>query len=61
MLFHVRNRVLAAAIGNWLQRDPVTYSDGYNLYEYVQSMPVLRADPLGIAAILPIKIGRAHV
>ena len=54
MLFHVRNRVLAAAIGNWLQRDPVTYSDGYNLYEYVQSMPVLRADPLGIAAILPI-------
>ena len=31
-LFHVRHRVLHPALGNWIQRDPIGYADGANLY-----------------------------
>jgi RHS repeat-associated protein len=33
--------------GRWLQRDPVRYEDGMNMYQYVGSSPVLFTDPLG--------------
>jgi hypothetical protein len=34
--------------GRWLQRDPVGYVDGANLYEYGRSVPVRRVDPDGL-------------
>ncbi len=34
--------------GRFLQRDPLNYVDGMNVYEYVRSGPVVRSDPLGL-------------
>ncbi|MCY2929869.1 MAG: hypothetical protein NTV86_10325 [Planctomycetota bacterium] len=33
--------------GRWLQRDPVGYKDGMNLYQYVNSRPATTSDPSG--------------
>jgi RHS repeat-associated protein len=33
--------------GRWLQRDPLIYVDGMNLYQYVVSRPANEADPTG--------------
>jgi len=33
--------------GRWLQRDPIGYKDGMNLYEYGESHPTLVTDPTG--------------
>ena len=33
--------------GRWLQRDPIGYVDGMNLYEYVRSRPLSWPDPYG--------------
>ncbi len=46
-LYHVRNRMYHPTLGRWLQRDPIGYVDGMNLYEYVRSSPVDHADPQG--------------
>ena len=46
-LFHIRHRVLNVALGCWMQRDPVGYADGMNLYEYCRAMPVHLYDPSG--------------
>ena len=32
----------------WIQRDPIGYPDGMNLYEYVQSTPTRGTDPFGL-------------
>ena len=42
---HVRHRVLNAALGCWLQRDPIGYADGLSLHEYVSSLAVTMIDP----------------
>lgn len=34
--------------GRFLQRDPIGYADGMNLYEYVKSKPISEIDPLGL-------------
>ena len=34
-------------VGRWIERDPVLYPDGMNLYQYVQSTPVSGTDPTG--------------
>jgi len=34
--------------GRWIQRDPEGYVDGMSLYEYVQSGPITKVDPLGL-------------
>ena len=47
-LNHVRNRMCSKRIGRWMQKDPVGYRDGRNLYEYVRSSPLSLADPLGL-------------
>ena len=39
-LYHVRHRVLAADTGKWLQKDPLGYHDGMDLYEYANSDPI---------------------
>ena len=36
--------------GRWLQRDPIGYKDGMNLYEYVKSSPAVRADFRGLGS-----------
>ncbi|MCC6285056.1 MAG: hypothetical protein IT439_07095 [Phycisphaerales bacterium] len=47
-LYHVRNRVYDADIGRWLRRDPLGYMDGMSLYQYVQSLAIIAADPWGL-------------
>ena len=47
-LFHVRHRVLNAAIGTWVQRDPYRYSSDVNLYQYTNAMPISSIDPRGL-------------
>ncbi|MEZ6129144.1 MAG: RHS repeat-associated core domain-containing protein [Planctomycetaceae bacterium] len=46
--FHVRHRVLNVALGGWAQRDPIGYTDGVNLYQYVVGSPIDEVDPSGL-------------
>ena len=47
-LYYVRNRMYNPALGRWGQRDPIGYSDGINLYEYVWGRAAVGAvDPIG--------------
>jgi RHS repeat-associated protein len=46
-LYQVRNRVYAASLGVWLQRDPLGLAAGISLYQYVDSNPLTLIDPLG--------------
>lgn len=39
-------------IGRFMQRDPVGYVDGTNLYQYVRSMPVSGIDPFGLKLVV---------
>jgi RHS repeat-associated protein len=48
----VRNRVHAAELGRWVQRDPSGYRDGPNLLKYGRSMPLLYVDPTGEISII---------
>ncbi len=48
-LYQVRNRYYDAAIGTFVSRDPIGYSGGINLYEYVGDSPMIRVDPSGLA------------
>jgi len=34
-------------VGRWIQRDPIGYADGRNLYEYARSSPSMHRDPEG--------------
>ncbi len=42
-----RNRFYAAGLGRWVNRDPIGYRGGPNLYEYVNGMPLDGLDPSG--------------
>ncbi len=46
-LYYVRNRTYAPALGRWIQRDPIGYAGGINLYDYAGSRPLVVADPNG--------------
>ncbi len=46
--YYVRNRTYNPALGRWLQRDPIGYDGGINLYGYVESAPVTEFDPAGM-------------
>jgi RHS repeat-associated protein len=46
-LYHIRNRAYHPALGRWMQRDPLEYVGGWNLYEYLSSTPLNGVDPLG--------------
>jgi len=41
-------RAYSPELGRWLQRDPLGFVDGVNLYEYVRGMPTRLTDPLGL-------------
>jgi hypothetical protein len=53
----VRNRVLAADLGMWIQRDPSGYADGMDLYEYVSSRAVVESDAFGLIGGAPSPSG----
>jgi len=43
-----RNRFYASHLGRWVNRDPIGYDGGtWNLYEYVNGMPLDGVDPSG--------------
>ena len=46
-LYYVRNRMYNPALGRWVQRDPIGYSGGINLYGYVGGRAVVELDPEG--------------
>ncbi len=46
-------RAYSPELGRWLQRDPLGFVDGVNLYEYVQSAPTVLTDPLGLLSLFP--------
>lgn len=50
-LYHMLFRFYDPALGRWLQRDPIEYADGVNLYEYTVSSPLFWIDPLGLEII----------
>lgn len=49
-LFHVRHRVYDPSAGRFLQRDPIGYAGGSNLYMYGMNSPFRHVDPLGLDA-----------
>lgn len=48
-LYFYRARYYDANKGRFLQRDPLEYVDGMNLYEYVSDRPTYDVDPRGLA------------
>lgn len=45
--YHYRARAYSADVGRFVQRDPLTFVDGSNLYYYVMNSPTNFSDPLG--------------
>lgn len=41
-------RTYSPTLGRWLQRDPLGYVDGVNLYAYANANPLFWLDPLGL-------------
>ena len=54
-LYHVDHRTYHPLFGRWLQRDPLGYADGMNLYQYVSSQPCLYLDPYGLRQITEVE------
>ena len=57
-LYYVRNRMFltdtgGASVGRWLQRDPIGYAGGINLYEYVGGRAEVAIDPMGFSCFTP--------
>ena len=50
--YYVRNRVYNPALGRGVQRYPIGYSGGINLFEYVGGRAVVALDPTGTSACL---------
>ena len=46
-LYYVRNRTYNPVLGRWIQRDPIGYSGGINLYGYARGRVNDRQDPTG--------------
>ncbi len=46
-MYYFKNRDQKPDLGRFLQRDPIGYVDGLNLYQVVQSRPIAGLDPYG--------------
>ncbi len=46
-----RNRFYHQQLGRWVNRDPIGYLGGMNLYGYVESMPTVRLDSSGLKTL----------
>ena len=46
-LYYYRARTMHPDFGRFMQQDPLMYVDGYNLYEYVISNPIMIGDAYG--------------
>ena len=51
-LFYMKNRFYDASTGRFLQRDPIGFEGGVNLYAYVNANPVNLSDPSGLMSDL---------
>ncbi len=49
--YYVRNRTYNPVLGRWLQRDPIGYAGGVNLYEYVGGRAAVAVDPQGTSVL----------
>ncbi|TWT45052.1 RHS Repeat protein [Phycisphaerae bacterium RAS1] len=47
-MYHFLFRSYSPELGRWMQRDPLEYSDGPNLLQYVRGRPENATDPLGL-------------
>jgi len=47
-LHYFRARYYDSVTGRFLQRDPLGYGAGPNLFEYAESNPIMKVDPLGL-------------
>ena len=52
-LYYVRNRTYHPVLGRWIQRDPIGYDGGVNLYQYAAGDSVAFADMLGASVVSP--------
>jgi RHS repeat-associated protein len=52
-LYYVRARTYSPTLGRWIQRDPIGYQAGVNLYEYVGGRAVVAVDPAGMLRCVP--------
>ncbi len=53
-LYHYRARAYSAELRKFVQRDPLGYADGPNAYSYVNQLPTLLVDPLGLSGGAPL-------
>jgi RHS repeat-associated protein len=49
-LYFAPYRYYSPVMARWTERDPLGMVDGFNLYEYSMSHPVVLSDPSGMAA-----------
>jgi len=51
-LYYYRLRMYSPTLGRFLQRDPLHYWDGMNLFEYVFNNPLRWVDPFGLEKVI---------
>ncbi|MCC5829352.1 MAG: RHS repeat-associated core domain-containing protein, partial [Phycisphaeraceae bacterium] len=56
--YHVRHRELHPMLGRFMQRDPLGYVDGGNLYEVTRSNPSRYSDPYGLFTLKEVRLNR---
>jgi len=60
--YFARHRFYNPHLGRWVNRDPIRYKDGMNLYQYVRSNPARYVDPFGLFVLrLPNGEGRTGI
>jgi len=57
VLQNFRARDYVPQLGRWLQRDPLAYIDGFNLYESFRSNPLSNLDPSGEGPLTCVLVG----